>query len=226
MRSVSRVMDVSIMTVMKLLVEVGEACERFHGQTVRGIEARNIECDEVWAFCYAKEGSGPVVGEPEYAGDLWTWVAIDADTRLVLSWTVSPSRDAEAASRLMTDLRSRTTGRVQISTDRLGAYRSAVETAFGAEADHLLLSKKETGGVCTSHIERHNLTTRTFVRRFTRLTNAFSKKVRNHELALALYFVWYNYCKTHLSLGALTTPAMKSGLAEFPMEVGGILGLT
>ena len=221
MRSTSRIADVSIMTVMKLLVDVGEACERFHDRAVRGVSPAMIECDELWSYCYAKENRR-VLGEPDYSGNLWTWVAIDPETRLVLSWAVSPERDTETATRIMTDVRERIdTPRPRVTTDSLNSYRVAMESAFGSEGDHRTKSK----GFCTSHIERHNMTTRTFVRRFTRLTNAFSKKVRNHELALALYLVWYNFVRSHGSLGPLTTPAVAAGLAEFPMKIGDILDL-
>ena len=240
MRSVSRVVGVSIMTVMKLMIEAGEACEKFHDEHVRDVNSKRVECDEIWAFCYSKQRNAPnVTGSPEYAGDLWTWTAIDSDSKLILSWLVSPTRDGAHAIELMDDLRSRLANRVQLTTDGHKAYLDAVDGAFGGDVDYAQLIKVYDGKgevidcnrtvfsgspdpalISTSYMERHNLTTRMSVRRFTRLTNAFSKKVRNHELMLALYLVHYNFCKVHKTLKE--TPAMASGLAEFPMDVGWI----
>ena len=224
MRSVSRIAGVSIMTVLKLLENAGEACERFHDETVRGVDAWNIECDEIWAYCYARsENTSRVRGTPEYAGNLWTWIAIDVETKMVVSYLVSTERDIISATGLVSDLRSRLNGPPVISTDGLGAYVTAIESVYGGSVLHQVMSKKTPNGVVTSTVERHNLTTRMSVKRFTRLGNAFSKKFRNHELALAIYLFYYNFCKPHLSLGPLTTPAMAAGLADFPMEIGSIL---
>ena len=226
MRSVSRIAGVSIMTVLKLLEDVGAACERFHDETVRGVDAWNIECDELWAYCYARsENTFRVRGAPGYAGNLWTWIVIDVETRMVLSYLVSIERDYDSALELMSDLRSRIQGPPTIATDGLGSYVTAIESVFGSEATHNIMSKKTPNGIVTAHVERHNLTTRMSVKRFTRLGNAFSKKFRNHELALAIYLFYYNFCKPHLSLGPLTTPAMAAGLAEFPMDIGEILDI-
>ena len=239
MRSISRLEGVAINTVTKLLVDAGRACEEFHNETVRGITARHVECDEIWSFCYAKQKNAEdVQGNPEHAGDVWTWTALDSDTKLILSWLVSTGRDGQYAIEFMDDLCGRLANRVQLSTDGHKAYLEAVEGAFGANVDYAQIIKiygtgEETGtvidtekilvsgnpdyhSVCTSYVERHNLTTRMSVRRFTRLTNAFSKKIQNHCHALALYFVWYNFCRKHTTLSKPypKSPAMAAGLAD------------
>jgi IS1 family transposase len=243
MRSISRVADVSINTVYKLLEAAGPVCTRFHDATVRGVASKRIQCDEAWAFCYAKQKNvATAKSAPEDAGDVWTWTALDADTKLILSWAVG-GRDAGYALALMDDLRGRLVNRVQLTTDGHRAYLEAVEEAFGADIDYGMLVKlygAETGGqgherkyspsecigarkqtitgdpdpkhVSTSYTERHNLTMRMSMRRFTRLTNAFSKKVDNHCYALALYFVFYNFVRTHKTLRV--TPAMAAGISD------------
>lgn len=243
MRSVSRVVGCSIMTVMKLMVEAGEACERFHNEHVRNLQTKRVECDEIWAFCHAKQKNAAKAKRSSgYVGDLWTWTAIDSDSKLIISWVVSTTRDGHSAIALMHDLRSRLSGRVQMTTDGWKAYMDAVEGSFGRDVDYAQLikvynEKMEVTGVnrtvlagrpdpsliSTSYMERRNLTTRMSVRRYTRLTNAFSKKVRNHELMLALYLVYYNFCKVHGRLKK--TPAMTAGLREFPMTLDELLGL-
>ena len=241
MRSICRVVGVSINTVTRLLVDAGEACKAYHDEHVRNIQAQRVQCDEIWAFCYAKEKN--VAPEfPDGAGDVWTWVGIDSDSKLIISTMVSPGRGAEYAIEFMDDLRSRLDNRVQLTTDGHRAYLEAVEGAFGGDVDYAQLVKiygtpqdgehryspshclgarkvpvtghPNTDSISTSYIERHNLTTRMSVRRFTRLTNAFSKKLENHRHAVALYMVWYNFCRTHKTLGA--TPSMVAGLAEYP----------
>ncbi len=243
MRSTSRVVGCSIMTVMKLMVEAGEACEWFHDEHVRNLTTKRVECDELWAFCHAKQkNAAKTTGAQGHAGDLWTWTAIDSDTKLIISWVVSTTREGQNAISLMHDLRSRLSNRVQITTDGYRAYVDAVEGSFGRDVDYAQLIKvydnrDEVTGVnrtvlsgspdpsliSTSYMERHNLTTRMSVRRYTRLTNAFSKKVRNHELMLALYLVYYNFCKVHGRLGK--TPAMAAGLTEFPMTLDELVDL-
>ena len=225
MRSASRIAGVSIMTVMKLQVDVGEACVRFHDRTVRGLTPNHIQCDEAWSYCYAKDAEVSINGKAEYSGDLWNWVAIDPDTKMIVSWLVGPGRGREEAMSLMTDLRSRTAGPVIISTDALGSYKYSIESVFGAEATHRILSEKVAGTGYTSHVERYNSTTRTFVRRCARMGYGFSKKPYNHQMAMAMHVVWYNFCKPHGTLGPITTPAMAAGLAEFPMEIGKLLDL-
>jgi IS1 family transposase len=241
MRSISRVADVSINTVSKLLVDAGNACIAIHNDTVQNVEAQRIQCDEIWSFCYAKAKNVKAAkAAPEEAGDVWTWTAIDADSKLILSYLVG-GRDAEYAMEFMDDLRSRLATRVQLTTDGHRAYLEAVEEAFGAEVDYAQLVKiygaapegpqrryspadcvgarkrrvegnPDIDHVSTSYVERQNLTMRMSMRRFTRLTNGFSKKLENHIHALALYFVHYNFCRIHKSLK--TSPAMAAGIVD------------
>lgn len=242
MRSISRIADVSINTVSKLLVEAGEACLTIHDETVRNVKASRIQCDEIWSFCYAKQKNVATAKDaPEGAGDVWTWTAIDADSKLMVSYFVG-DRGAESAMILMDDLCTRLANRVQLTTDGHKAYLEAVEGAFGADVDFAQLVKLygSVGGngpekryspadctgikkvrregnpdiahVSTSHVERMNLSIRMQNRRFTRLTNGFSKKLDNHIHALALYFAFYNFCRIHKSLRV--TPAMAAGITD------------
>ncbi|HTK34608.1 MAG TPA: IS1 family transposase [Caulobacteraceae bacterium] len=245
MRSISRVADVSINTVTKLLVDAGEACLALHDEQVRGVKASRVQCDEIWSFCYAKaKNVAKAEAAPAGAGDVWTWTAIDADTKLMLSYFVG-DRSGESAMILMDDLRSRIANRVQLTTDAHRAYLVAVESAFGADADYAQLLKiygyskgTQSGGstgrysppeclgikkqriagrpdeahISTSYVERTNLSIRMQNRRFTRLTNAFSKKFENHVHALALYFMFYNFVRIHKTLKV--TPAMAAGVSQ------------
>jgi IS1 family transposase len=243
MRSISRIAEVSINTVSKLLVEAGEACLILHDETVKNVKASRVQCDEIWSFCYAKDKNVPAAkGAPEGAGDVWTWTAIDADTKLIVSYFVG-DRSGQSAIALMDDLRSRLSNRVQLTTDGHKAYLEAVEGAFGADVDYAQLVKMygNVGGgksaevryspaectgikkvrvegnpdvkhVSTSYVERQNLTMRMSMRRFTRLTNAFSKKLDNHIHALALYFVFYNFTRIHKTLRV--SPAMAAGITD------------
>jgi IS1 family transposase len=251
MRSISRVVDVSINTVTKLLVDAGTACALFHDETVRNLEASRIQCDEIWSFCYAKQQHLEHAKKPvEGAGDVWTWTAIDADTKLIVSWLVG-NRDSETACTFIEDLKNRLATRVQLTTDGNRVYLEAVESAFGSEVDYAMLIKlygtppeaetryspSECIGVqtqpiqgapawehiSTSYVERHNLTTRMSLRRFTRLTNAFSKKLENHCHALALYFVWYNFARLRKTVR--TSPAMAAGLTTTLWDMEDILRL-
>lgn len=248
MRSVSRIVGVSINTVSKLLVEAGEACAEFHDVNVRGLKSQRIQCDEIWSFCYAKEkNANTAKGAPTFAGDVWTWTSIDADSKLICNWFVG-GRDAEYADYFMQDLADRLDNRVQLTTDGHRPYLKAVSGAFGNDIDYATLvklygpspngrttryspaqcngtkKKSRTGNpddrhVSTSYVERHNLNMRMGMRRFTLLTNAFSKKYENHCHALALYFVYYNFIRKHTTLK--TTPAVAAGLVDevYTMEL-------
>ena len=241
MRSISRVCDVSINTVTKLLVDAGETCLAMHDEMVRDVKSTRVQCDEIWSFCYAKARN--VAGAdaaPEGAGDVWTWTAIDADSKLILSFFVG-DRAAQSAIAFTDDLASRLANRVQITTDGHAPYIGAIEGSFGSDADYARLIKiygKAPGGVTgrysppecigtqtqivegnpdeahisTSYIERANLTMRMSMRRFTRLTNAFSKKLDNHIHALALYFFFYNFARQHKTLRV--SPAMAAGVSK------------
>jgi IS1 family transposase len=240
MRSVSRLADVSINTVSKLLVDAGRVCAEFHDEKVRGVRSKRVQVDEIWSFTYAKQKQVKTAKKaPEGAGDTWTWTAIDADSKLIISYLVG-GRDGEYALAFMDDVRGRLANRVQMTTDGLKAYLVAVEEAFGADIDYAQLVKlygpaqgvenerryspaecigakrvKIEGNpnyddVSTSYVERHNLSIRMGNRRFTRLTNAFSKKLANHIAMLSLYFVHYNFCRMHKTLRC--TPAQEAGL--------------
>lgn len=240
MRSISRIADVSINTVSKLLVEAGEACLILHDETVRNVKASRVQCDEIWSFCHAKQKNvASAKAAPEGAGDVWTWTAIDADTKLIVSYYVG-DRSGESAMSLMHDLQARLSNRVQLTTDGHKAYLEAVEGTFGGDVDFAQLVKMygpsvspagryspaECTGikkirvegnpdikhVSTSYVERQNLTMRMSMRRFTRLTNAFSKKLDNHIHALALYFVFYNFTRIHKTLRM--SPAMAAGITD------------
>ncbi len=240
MRSISRVADVSINTVAKLLADAGEACAAFHDETVRGVKAKRVQCDEIWSFCYAKQRNvAEAKAAPDEAGDLWTWTALDADSKLIVSYLVG-GRDAGYAHAFMEDVASRLANRVQLTTDGLKTYLQAVEGAFGADIDYAQLVKlygdtphppgryspAECTGirktrvegrpdpkhVSTSYVERQNLTMRMQMRRFTRLTNGFSKKGLPHFHMVALYTVWYNFVRIHKTLRV--APAMAAGLTD------------
>lgn len=252
MRSVTRLTGASINTVTKLLVETGEACAAWHDEQVREVPSRRVQCDEIWAYLYAKRKNVEyAIAAPAEAGDLWTWTGIDADTKLVVSWFVG-GRDSASAIEFMDDLRGRLLDRVQLTTDGHTAYLEAVEGAFGSNVDYAQLVKiygtpapeeqrRYSPAVClgarkdvvmgnpnmddvnTSYVERHNLTMRMSMRRFTRLTNAFSKKLENHCHALAIYFVYYNWIRVHKTLKE--TPAMASGLASRPYSLSWLANL-
>lgn len=241
MRSISRVADVSINTVSKMLVDAGTVCATFHDETVRGVKAKRVQCDEIWSFTYAKQKNVETAkAAPDEAGDTWTWTALDADSKLIVSWLVG-GRDGGYASQFMNDVASRLASRVQLTTDGHKAYLEAVEGAFGADVDYAMLVKlygaapeaskgryspaecigarkepiegaPDRKHISTSFVERQNLTMRMHMRRFTRLTNGFSKKVENHVHMVALYTVWYNFVKMHKTLKM--TPAMAAGVSK------------
>ncbi len=249
MRSVSRVSGVSINTVTKLLVDAGYACAAFHDEKVRGVKAKAIQCDEIWSFSYAKNKNVKFAkNAPESAGDVWTWTAIDADSKLIVSWHVG-DRSQHTGISFMGDLKARLANRVQLTTDGHKAYLKAVD-AVDFDADYAMLNKifatdfspgpgryspprcigaiknpimgnPDPALVNTSFAERQNLTMRMAMRRFTRLTNAFSKKFENHCHALALYFFWYNWVRNHKTLGV--TPAMAGGLIQTPLKFTDLL---
>jgi len=252
MRSISRVADVSINTVTKLLVDAGEACLALHDEQVRNVKASRIQCDEIWSFCYAKaKNVAKATAAPEGAGDVWTWTALDADTKLMVGYFVG-DRSGESAAILMDDLQTRLSNRVQLSTDGHKAYLQAVEGAFGGGIDYAIIDKiyrtapemrqgRYSPPVCTgvrkrmvegapdpkhvstSYVERSNLSIRMQNRRFTRLTNAFSKKLDNHIHALALYFAFYNFVRIHKTLRM--TPAMAAGITDKLWSMDGIAEL-
>ena len=252
MRSISRVAGVSINTVTKLLVDAGAACAAYHDEHVRNLNCRRIQCDEIWSFCYAKAKNAPTAKTPaDGAGDVWTWTSLDADSKLICNWIVG-GRGAEYAVALMDDLRSRLANRVQLTTDGHRAYLEAVEGAFGGDVDYAMLVKlygeapesekryspaecigcrktpiegqPDKNHISTSYVERHNLTMRMSMRRFTRLTNAFSKKIENHCHAVALYYVYYNFVRTHKA--HKLTPAMAAGITDKLYEMADIVRIT
>lgn len=252
LRATSRLADASINTVTKLLVEIGKACSNYQDTAFQNLTCKRIQCDEIWSFCYAKDKNVPkdkkgILG----FGDVWTWTAICADSKLVPCWYVG-DRTAQSGFHFISDLKERLANRVQLTTDGHKAYLEAVEGAFGDDVDYAQLQKiygteKKQGEsryspaqcmgakkavitgrpdhthTSTSFVERQNLTMRMHMRRFTRLTNAFSKKLENHEAAIALHFMHYNFGRIHKTLKV--TPAMEAGIANHVWSLEEIAGL-
>lgn len=251
-RSTVRMTGASKNTVAKLLADMGRVCLDWHNENVRGLNSARVQCDEIWAFVGAKQKS--VENGKNGHGDIWTWVGMDADSKLIINWLVG-ERDSGAAWEFTHDLAGRLNNRVQLTTDGLNAYVGAIIDNFGPYVDYAQLVKlygddprinknadaRYSPGYCkgakpyrrigdpdlkhvsTSYVERQNLTMRMGMRRFTRLTNAFSKKVENHEHSICLHFMHYNFCRVHTSLRV--TPAMESGLADHVWTVEELVGL-
>jgi len=247
LRAVTRTTGVSINTVTKLLVDAGQACSDYQDRVFRDLPCRRLQIDEIWAFCYAKARNVPdAKAAPPEAGDIWTWVALDSESKLVPSWLVG-SRDASAAFEFLRDLASRMAGRIQLTTDGHKPYRTAVPWAFGPEIDYgqvvkhyaelgrstderryspgeytgctrkPITGRPDPAHISTSHAERQNLTMRMHMRRFTRLTNAFTKKAENHAHAVALHFMHYNFVRIHQTLRC--TPAMAAGVTSHLWDI-------
>lgn len=246
-----RMTGVAKNTVLKLLRDIGPVCSAYHDARVRNLTSKRVECDEVWSFCYAKQKNVPEEKRGEFGyGDVWTWTALDSDSKLIISYLVG-LRDAGYAYEFMQDVASRLSNRVQLTTDGHKPYLEAVEGAFGIDVDYAMLQKiygAERAGearyspakcigtkraaitgnpnpdhISTSYVERSNLTLRLMNRRFTRLTLGFSKKIENHVHAIALFAFHYNFCKIHKTLRV--TPAMEAGLTDHVWELGELVAL-
>jgi IS1 family transposase len=250
LRATARICDVAFNTVLKFIPKIGRVCGEYQDKAFRNLKCKRIQCDEIWSFCYAKQKNVPQDKQGVFGyGDVWTWVAMDADTKLVPSFMVG-NRDAQSAKMFIDDLASRLANRVQLTTDGCKVYLEAVEGAFGCDIDYTMLikmyesSQEETRyspakcngakgtpitgnpdpkQISTSFVERQNLTMRMGMRRFTRLTNAFSKKVENHALHLALHYMYYNFVRIHKTLRM--TPAMKAEVTDHLWSVEEIANL-
>lgn len=251
LRSIVRMNGAAMNTVLKLLADVGQACAEYQHNTLRNLSCKRIQCDEIWQFCYAKQKNVPHEKQGQFGyGDVWTWVALDADTKLVPCWAIG-KRDAGTAYAFVQDLAARLANRVQLTTDGNRVYVDAVDDAFGSEIDYAMLVKlygcdsdsdsryspAECIGcrtiaisgrpnpkhISTSFVERQNLTMRMGMRRFTRLTNAFSKKVENLGHAVAIHYMNYNFARIHKTLRV--TPAMEAGISSHVWDIEEIVGL-
>jgi IS1 family transposase len=252
-RATARLCDVTKGAISKLLADVGTIAAEYHNIAVRNVEAKRVQADEIWSFCYAKvrtvRKDQSILERNANAGDCWTWTAIDADSKLMISYLVG-SRTADNAYALLSDLKSRVTDRIQLTTDQLTVYMKSADRVFGINVDYAMLHKiyAQTGDsgrysppecigtrsvvmtgspdpkhISTFYVERSNLTMRMHMRRFTRLTNGHSKKLEMHQHAVALHFLYYNFCKIHESLRV--TPAMAANIADSPWTVADIIGL-
>jgi len=252
-RSTVRLTGVAKNTVTKLLLEIGAVCAEYQDKTIKNLTSQRVQCDEIWSFCYAKARAvklDPSILERNAdAGDVWTWTAIDADTKLCITFAVG-NRSSQMAYTVIGDLASRLSNRIQLSTDNLRSYFGPVEKAFGVDVDYGLVEKIYSGSnhagrysppecvgckkvvmtgapdpdhISTSYVERVNLSMRMGMRRFTRLTNAFSRKVENHMAAVSLFFMYYNFGRVHQTLRV--TPAMEAGLADHVWSVEEIVKL-
>lgn len=251
-RATSRMTGVAKGTILRLLVEVGRSCAEYQSRVFRNLTCKRIQCDEIWSFCYAKQKNLPADKQGQFGyGDVWTWVALDANSKLVPSWCVG-TRGAGTAFDFIQDLAGRLANRVQLTTDGLRVYLDAIEGAFGCEIDYAMLVKlygSDSGPertyspaecigcrpipvsgrpdpkhISTSFVERQNLTMRMQVRRFTRLTNAHSKKLENHIHALALFYMHYNFCRVHETLRV--TPAMEAGVSDHVWSIEEVVSLS
>lgn len=249
LRAVTRITGASINTVTALLVTAGKACAEYQDRVFRNLACRRVQVAEIWSFCYAKARNVRTArAAPEGAGDVWTWTAIDADTKLIPSWRVD-NRDGNTAKAFIAYLADRLANRIQLTSDGHKVYLDAVEEAFGADIDYGMLIKvygipegvigRYSPGECigaekrhvedwpdpdhisTSYAERSNLTIRMHARRFTRLTNAFSKKIANHEHALALHMMAYNFCRIHGSLRC--SSAMAAGVSKTLWDISDLV---
>jgi IS1 family transposase len=251
-RSTCRITGRNLHTVLKLLVDIGEACQKYHDEHVRGLSCKRLQVDEIWNFCYAKEKNVPADKKGQFGyGDVWTWAAVDADTKLIVGYLVG-LRDGGYATEFMRDVADRLLHRVQLTSDGHKSYIEAVNGAFDAGVDYAQLIKvygverredearysppmvlsvhsqpiygdPDPAHISTSFVERSNLTMRMSMRRFTRLTNAFSKKIDNLKHAVALNFMYYNFCRIHQTLRV--TPAMEAGLSDRVWELEELVSL-
>jgi IS1 family transposase len=251
-RATVRLTGVAKNTIQKLVLELGVAVTEYQDKALRNLNSKRVQADEIWSFCYAKKktiGKDKTILErnPD-AGDVWTWTAIDVDTKLCVSWLVG-GRTADNAFRIMTDVRARMANQIQLTTDQLSIYLKAVDRAFEGEVDYAMLQKIYAGGgdgryspaecigckkvevtgspdpkhISTSFVKRQNLTMRMSMRRFTRLTNAFSRKIENHAAMVALYFMYYNFGRVHQTLRV--TPAMEAGVTDHVWSAEEIVAL-
>ncbi len=251
-RPVSRITGSAKNAILKLMVDAGKACAMYHDEHVRNLKSKRVQVDEVWSFVYAKEKNvAGAKAAPDGAGDAWTWTALDADSKLLVSYFVG-DRDGECAQWFMDNVASRLAARVQLTSDGHKAYLEAVEGAFGADVDYAQLvkmygatsesakgryspaectgikktvieGKPDPKHISTSYVERSNLTVRMHNRRFTRLTNGFSKKLENHAYSVALFVMYYNFCKIHKTLRV--TPAMQASVSDRVWDVVDIVKL-